>query len=150
MKSRLDNRGGLHRARPEAASGSVARLRRRIPYVVFALVVLLAGCGKRLSGRYEARPEIPQMRMPGVDAKVLRQMDPVMKMVQDMNRMTLEFDGSMVRMGTATAISEYRYRVSGNKLEVISEAMGQKTIMPMTIEADGSISYLTLRFYKTP
>jgi hypothetical protein len=121
---------------------------RQFLYLVFPLAALLAGCGQKLSGRYEATPEIPQMRMPGVDAKLQRRMDAQMKTVQDMNRMTLEFDGSKVRMGSATAITEYGYRVSGNKLEVISEAMGQKTTMPMTIEADGSISYQTLRFRK--
>jgi hypothetical protein len=118
----------------------------RFPYGVLTLVLLVAGCGKKLNGRYEAVPAIPQMRMPGADATLQKQMDAQMKKVQDMNRMTLEFDGSKVRMGSAAAVSEYRYRVSGNRLEVISEAMGQKTIVPMTIEADG---YQSFRFYKT-
>ena len=88
------------------------------------------------------------MQMPGVDPKIQRQMDEQMKKVEAMNRMTLEFDGSKVRMGTATAISEYRYRIDGSRLEVIVEAMGQKTTLPMTIEPDGSISYLTMNFRK--
>lgn len=89
------------------------------------------------------------MAMPGVNATLQKQLDDQMKQVEAMNRMSLEFDGSKVRMGTASAISEYSYRVNGNRLEVIAEGLGQKTIMPMTIEADGSITYLSLRFYKT-
>ena len=94
-----------------------------------------------MSGLYEAIPEIPQMQIPGINANVLKQ-------IQNMNRMTLEFDGSKVRMRTASVILEYRYNIVGNKLEVIAEAMGQKAIMPMIIESDGSITYQTLRFYK--
>jgi hypothetical protein len=131
------------------------RLRRvgmqgmRTSCLFVALAVLLAGCGKKLTGRYEATPEIPRMpMMAGLDPKVKRQMDDMTRKVQDMNRVSLVFDGSKVRMGTATAVSEYRYRIDGKKLEVIAEAMGQKTIMPMTIEDDGTISYNVLRFYK--
>jgi hypothetical protein len=121
----------------------------RFRYCILPVVLLVAGCGERLTGRYEAVAQIPRMQMPGVDPKLQRQMDDQMKKIEEMNRMTLEFDGSKVRMGSASAISEYSYRLDGSRLEVIVEAMGQKTIMPMTIESDGSISYLTMRFYKT-
>lgn len=121
---------------------------RRLIFVAALAVLLTSGCGKQLSGRYEAVVQIPRMQMPGVDPKIQQQMDEQMKKVEAMNRMTLEFDGSKVRMGTATAISEYRYRIDGSRLEVIVEAMGQKTTLPMTIEPDGSISYLTMNFRK--
>jgi hypothetical protein len=49
-------------------------------------------------------------------------------------------------MGTGSFVSEFKYRVDGSKLEIISEMMGQKTIIPMTIESDGSIIYQTVRF----
>lgn len=107
---------------------------------------LLAGCGKRLTGRYEAAPMIGPMKMQGLSAKQQRDFDAQMQAAAAMTTMTLEFDGSKVHMGTASAISEYKYRIEGNRLEVIVEAMGQKTIMPMTIEPDGSITYLTMRF----
>src|ERR1035437_3318534 len=101
--------------------------------LILLLTLVVAGCGQKLSGRYEMVPDIPRMQMPGgIDPKVQRQMDGMTKMVQDMNRMSLEFDGSTVKMGTISTISEYKYRINGQRLEVIVEAMGQKTILPMT------------------
>lgn len=122
---------------------------RRLLLLFLPLVTLLCGCGKKLSGRYEAVPDVPRMAMPkGVDPKVQRQMDDALRKTQDLTRMSLEFDGSTVKMGTAYAIHEYKYRIDGQKLEVISEAMGQKTTVPMTIEADGSISYMGMTYRK--
>jgi hypothetical protein len=115
-------------------------------FTSIAVVGLLAGCGKQLTGRYEAMPDIPQTRIPGAVPKLQKQLDAQMRQLQEMGRMILEFDGSKVRFGTSVAISEYRYQVNGNRLELIADAMGQKTIVPMTIEADGSITYQTFRF----
>ena len=120
----------------------------RIQYLAFTLLVLLSGCGKKLVGRYEATPEVPQMRMPGVNAAFQQQMAAQIEKAQALNRMTLEFDGSKVRFGRAGLISEFSYQISGNKLEVTSDAMGQKTILPMTLEEDGSITYLSMHFHK--
>ena len=117
-------------------------------YIVLTFTLLLTGCGKKMTGLYEAVPDIPEMRIPGLDANTKRQMDAQFRQIQNMSRMTLQFEGSKVRMGTASAISEYSYRIDGNKLEVIAEGMGQKMIMPMIIEGDGSITYQTLRFYR--
>lgn len=126
----------------------------RLTILLIAATVILTGCGKRLSGRYEAVAEIPRFQMPEMNnAKLQRQMDEQMKKSQEtlqaMTRMALEFDGSRVRMSTASAIFEYRYRIDGNRLETIVEAMGQKIIMPMTIEPDGSITYIATHYYKT-
>ncbi len=116
--------------------------------LLIAAMVLLTGCGKKLSGRYEAEVPMPRMQIPGVDPKVQTQMNDVAKQVEDMNRMSLEFDGSKVRMGSSKAIGEYSYRIDGNRLEIISEARGQKMIIPMTIEEDGAITYLQFHFKK--
>ena len=115
-------------------------------FTSIAVVGLLASCGKQLTGRYEAVTEIPQMRIPGADPKLQKQLDTQMRQMQEAGRMILEFDGSKVRFGSSAAIAEYRYRVDGNKLELITDAMGQKTIVPMTIEADGTITYMLFRF----
>ena len=119
-------------------------------YWVLALVVCLTACGKQLNGRYEAVIEIPQMRMPGIDPKLQKQIDAQMKGVQSMYGMSLEFNGAKVKMINAMAVTEHRYRIDGNKLEVTLEGMGQKAILPMTIEADGSINYLSMRYRKVP
>jgi hypothetical protein len=117
----------------------------RFVTLLLPLVVVLTGCGQRLTGRYEMTPDIPMMQMPkGTDPKVQRQMDDVRRKTQDMTRMSLEFDGSTVKMGSISAVNEYKYRIKGQSLEVIVEAMGQKTVLPMTIQADGSISYMGL------
>lgn len=89
---------------------------------------------------------IGPMKMQGLSAKQQRDFDTQMQAAAAMTTMSLEFDGSKVRIGTAGAISEYKYRIEGNRLEVIAEAMGQKTIMPMSIESDGSITYMTMQF----
>lgn len=110
------------------------------------VAVLFTGCGKRLSGRYEAAPMVGPMKLPGLTAKQQRDFDAKMQAAADMTKMALEFDGSTVRMGTASAMTEYKYRITGNRLEVIAEGMGQKTIIPMTIEPDGSITYTMFSF----
>ena len=117
---------------------------------MLALVVCLTGCGKQLNGRYEAEVAIPQMRMPGIDPKLQKQIEAQMKGVQNMYGMSLEFNGSKVKMINAMAVTEHSYRIDGNKLEVTLEGMGQKAILPMTIEADGSINYLSMRYRKIP
>ncbi len=122
---------------------------KRPVFLLLTLVLVLSGCGKRLSGRYEAEASIPRMPMPnGVDPKAQRQMDDAMSKLQDMTRQTLEFDGSTVRMGSKAAMMEYKYRIKGQTLEVLVDAMGQKATIPMTIETDGSITYLTLNYRK--
>ena len=122
---------------------------KRFVVLVLPIALALSGCGQKLSGRYEMVPDIPRMQMPkGTGPKVQRQMDEIMRKAQDINRMSLEFDGSTVKMGTISSVSEYKYRIKGQSLEVIVEAMGQKTVLPMTIEADGSITYMTLRYQK--
>lgn len=120
----------------------------RAAILILLSACLLTGCGKKMSGRYEARPTVPQIVMPGTDARLQGQMNAQMDAIRDMNRGTLEFEGSKVRMGNGMVVMEYRYRVQGDRLELISEVMGQKVIIPMKIEADGSISYQSLRFYK--
>jgi hypothetical protein len=110
------------------------------------IAVFVAGCGKRLSGRYETTPMIGPMKMQGLSAKQQRDFDKQMQAAARMAMMTLEFDGSEVRMGTAGVINVYKYRIDGNRLEVIAEGMGQKAIIPMTIESDGSITYMTMTF----
>lgn len=118
-------------------------------FSVLLLAVALTGCGQRLSGRYEMTADIPRMQMPkGSDPKLQRQMDEIAQKTKQLTRQTLEFEGSKVKMGNASAVSAYSYRVEGNKLEVLVEAMGQKTTLPMTIEADGSITYMGMRYRK--
>lgn len=146
--SRTTRRNQPRQAEAVHSTSGNSPLMRRIMFIGVLVVLLSSGCGRQLSGRYEAVAQIPRMQMPGVDPKIQRQMDEQMQKIEAMNRVTLEFDGSKVRMGTASAISEYRYRIDGSRLEVIIEAMGQKTTLPMTIEADGSITYLTMNFRK--
>ena len=111
--------------------------------------MLLTGCGPKLTGRYETRtPAIPTLAVPGANAKTLKQFNDQMRQVAEMSRMFLEFDGYTVRMGSQTAVTEYKYRIKGNILELTVDAMGQKTTLPMKIEPDGSISYSLLRFYR--
>lgn len=114
--------------------------------IVF-FVATLTGCGQKLTGRYEMIADIPRMEMPkGTDPKLQRQMDELTRKTQDMTRQTLEFNGSKVKMGSAAAVQEHSYRITGNKLEVLVEAMGQKATLPMTIEADGSITYMGMSY----
>jgi hypothetical protein len=129
--------------------GRSEKIMFRLILLLIVATVILTGCGKKLSGRYEAVAEIPRFQMPGEDAKAQKHMADLRTKIQEMNHMILEFDGSKVRMGSASAISEYSYRIDGNRLEIIAEAMGQKSIMPMTIEPDGSITYLTMHFHRT-
>ena len=112
------------------------------------LMALLSGCGQQLSGRYEGSVEIPSLRMPSIDAKMQGVFDQQMKKVSDMNRMTLEFFGSKVRMGTPGVIAECSYTLKDNHLEIVMEQNGQKIIAPMTVEPDGAITYLSIRYRK--
>jgi hypothetical protein len=118
-----------------------------VRFVALGLILILAGCGKRLEGRYEAVPEIPTFAMPGgVDPKLQQQLDNIRRTAQESNKVFLEFNGSKVKMGSASAIVEYTYRVDGQILEVTAEGMGMKAIIPMTIHPDGSISYMSLNY----
>ncbi|MCX6952805.1 MAG: hypothetical protein NTV51_11655 [Verrucomicrobia bacterium] len=113
------------------------------------MAVSISGCGQKLSGRYEMEAQIPRMPLPkGTDPKLQRQMDDAMTKIQNVTRQSLEFDGSTVKMGNQAAVTEYKYRVDGQKLEILVEAMGQKTTLPMTIEADGSITYMGMSYRK--
>jgi hypothetical protein len=115
--------------------------------LLLAFTVFASGCGKKLTGRFEMVADIPRMQMPkGTDPKLQRQMDELNRKTQEMTRQTLEFNGSKVKMGSAAAVQEHSYRISGNKLEVLVEAMGQKATLPMTIEPDGSITYMGMSY----
>ena len=120
----------------------------RLFWLLLPLLLILTGCSKHLSGRYETSVNMPTMQMSGMDPQYQAQMGALIKQTQDMNRLFLEFDGSTVKMGSPVVVNVYKYRIDGQRLEVIAEGMGQQAIIPMTIEADGSISYLGMRFIK--
>lgn len=82
------------------------------------------------------------------NAAMQSQLSEAQNELSKINRMTLEFSGSTVRFGTAFQIQEMKYKIKGNRIELISEALGQKTIIPMVLEDDGSISYNNIRFRK--
>lgn len=103
---------------------------------------------RQMRGRYEAMPVVPRTQIPGADPKLQKQLDAQMRQLQEMGRMILEFDGSKARMGTAAALVEYDCHVKGNRLELIANGMGSRVIVPMTIEADGSITYMSFHFHR--
>lgn len=116
--------------------------------LLVCLAVSLSGCGERLEGRYEAVHSFPKIPLFGLDRATQQKFNDQFKAIQDMSRTTMEFDGSIVRLGTSAMMTECAYRVKGNQLEVTMNVNGQKAIMPMTIQDDGSITYLTTRFRK--
>jgi hypothetical protein len=134
---------------PPSTTNDLRHMKAVFLVVLSLCVMLLTGCGQKLTGRYETQPPaIPSLAVPGMDAKTAKQFNDQMRQVAEMSRMFLEFDGYTVRMGSQTAVTEYKYRIKGNILELTVDAMGQKTTLPMKIEPDGSISYSLLRFYR--
>jgi hypothetical protein len=101
---------------------------------------LLAGCGKRLSGRYESTAVGP-MLMPVMSSQPQSGGAQPMPATPGMNKLTLEFDGAKARLGTPGAMKEYKYRIDDNRLDLIGEGTGPDATVTMTVEADGSITY---------
>lgn len=134
---------------PVSTTNDICRVKTVLLAVFSLCSILLTGCGPKLTGRYETQtPAMPSMNLPGGDAKTAKQFNDQMRQIANSSRMFLEFDGSTVKMGSQTAVTEYKYRINGDTLELIVDAMGQKTTLPMKIESDGSISYSLLRFYR--
>ena len=120
-----------------------------IPLLSILFLLLCTGCGKKLSGTYESSPMMPDLSALGANSAMQSHFKSAQKEINKMNRMTLEFSGSKVKMRTPFEIQEFKYRIKGNQIEILSDALGQKTIIPMTLEKDGSISYNIIRFRKT-
>lgn len=110
------------------------------------LALLLTGCGPTIKGRYEMHVDVPRMSVPNADPKLQRQLENAMSQAANLNHAFLDFDGRKVRMGSAFVETEHSYRVKGSKLEVIVEGMGQKGVLPMAIDVDGSIIYMGMRY----
>ncbi len=121
-----------------------------LPFM-FLLALLLSGCGPTLEGRYELRVEMPKVALPqGADPKLQRdlqrQINATMSQAATGFGSFLEFDGREVRMGTGFGSTIHSYRFDGRRLVIEVEGMGQKAEIPMTLEADGSINYMGMRY----
>ena len=109
---------------------------------------IFGGCAPRLDGKYEARPSNFGSGCGLVDPDTERELRARIAKLNEGNLLTLDFHGSKVRFGPVGMVREYRYEIKGAQLDVISEAMGQKTIFPMVINSDESIRYLAFVFRK--
>jgi hypothetical protein len=121
--------------------------------VVFLSLLFLAGCGKRMTGVFESEPSpIPAMpdfgvKSPQMDA-LRAQNAKAMSQVQQMTKMRIEFDGSKVRftyVGMGTTI-EYPYKAYDDHVDVQMDTAGIHIIQAITLNSDGSLTYLDTRY----
>ncbi|HEY1173719.1 MAG TPA: hypothetical protein VGH19_20310 [Verrucomicrobiae bacterium] len=80
------------------------------------------------------------------NAKLQEDFERVVKKQNETLGMFLEFDGSEVKFGSKAGSKSGRYEIKGDKLELKFD--DGKTTIPMSINADGSITYMTFVFRK--
>ena len=105
---------------------------------------LLAGCGKRLSGMYEGTMIPPKTTMNNPKAQA--DLDSVLKKQNEMLGMFLKFNGGEVEFGSKAGSKTGSYEVKEDTLEIKFD--GGKTKVPMTINPDGTITYMSFVFRK--
>jgi len=105
---------------------------------------LLTGCGKHLSGVYEGTMTPPAAT--SSNPKLREDLDQMLKKQNETIGMFLKFDGSEVEFGTKAGSKMGRYEIVGDKLEIQFD--DGKTKVPMTLNTNGSITYMSFVFRK--
>ena len=113
--------------------------------IVLASILLLAGCGKKLTGTYTSDPVMPKLNL-GVPMS--KEMTSMMRKTEEMTRTTLEFKGSKVRIGNSLGYSEHAYKINGDKIEITVEEDEWKQVQIMTLNQDGTIDFGPVKFRK--
>jgi hypothetical protein len=114
---------------------------KKTSFLLVAVSLLLAGCSKHLSGRYEAHIA----RVMPFDSSTFTLPSSVAKT----DRATLEFVGAKVKLSNYTGPSDgFPYRFDGRRLVVRATSGGLNTDIPMIVHDDGSIAFGQGRYFK--
>lgn len=112
--------------------------------LVLLSLCLLTGCGKRLSGVYEGTLTPPASA--SSNPKFQEQYAQMVTKQNETLGMFLKFDGSEVEFGSKAGSKTGRYEIKGDVLELKFD--DGKTKVSMTINTNGSITYMSFVFRK--
>ena len=88
------------------------------------------------------------VRSPQVDAAMAKLNDGLGQIRRNA-MMRISFDGSKVRISTGYGVTtEYSYDAYNDRVEIPIDGMGQHMTLTMPINADGSLTYMGMRFVR--